>query len=107
MFIVHYNDTYIKCNIKQLDLLSNITQIIFKSFNKDYNQQIINNILYQNDDIFYLTKYLFKSEKPLYYLYKNYCNLAKLIYLKYYPNTDINILDNKIFNILEGEELCL
>ena len=52
---------------------------------------------YNSDEIYYSAKFLFKSNKSIKDLYKNYCSLAKLIFL-YYDRIRSNRVSNVELN---------
>lgn len=81
MFISHYNKSNITCTNDQFDELLYDTQMLFKVYGKDIFMHHILDALFENDDIYYSAKYLFKSKKSIEELYPRYCNLAKLIFI--------------------------
>ena len=95
MFICHYNNDFLSCSYECFDALLHTTKFLFRIYNKNIIEADIIEAFYQNDNIFYAGKMLFESERMLYDLQKNYCNLAKLIFIFY---TGIN--DEKLNNIV-------
>lgn len=99
MFISHYDKNFISCTNSQFDMLFYYTKALFILYNKRVFEHDILEALFEDDDIFYSAKYLFSSLKELEELERNYCNLAKLIYLYYDKNCNLLALDFQVQNL--------
>lgn len=105
MFLSHYDKSFISCNNSQMNKLVQVTKILFKLYNKNIIEANIINAIYENDDIYYSSKFLFKSKKSIEDLHSNYCNLAKLIYIFYNGNRYPMELDSMIDTISNKQVL--
>lgn len=87
MFITHYNNDFMDCTNSKFDYLLYITKNLFRIYDKYILEYEILDAMYYDDNIYYASEFLFNSKRSLDKLHKNYCLLAKLIYLYYYKNT--------------------
>lgn len=107
MFIQHYDKDFINCRNSQFDILVYNCKILFGIYNKNILESDIINAFYENDDIYYSGKFLFKSDRALDELYGNYCCLAKLIYKFYNRNIYNTELDTIVSCMCSGERIPL
>lgn len=106
MFLSHYDNSFITCTNDQMNKLTTTTKILFKLFNKNIIEANIINAIYENDNIYYSAKFLFKSKKSIETLHTNYCYLSRLIYIFYNGNMYPEDLKHNM-NILCNEELII
>ena len=111
MFITHYNNHFMDSDNNRFDYLLYITKNLFRIYEKPILEYEVLEAMYYNDDIYYSSKFLFNSKKSLEYLHKNYCCLAKLIYIYYcdntYPLELNNIISSMCIKSIPLEELYL
>lgn len=86
MFITHYDNNFINCTNDQFDYLLYTTKTLFKIYSKSILESDILEAMFDNDYIFYSSSFLFKSKRSIDDLHKNYCCLAKLIYIHFNGN---------------------
>lgn len=101
MFINHYDNSIINCTNNQFDYLLYSTKTLFKIYNKIILEHQIMDAMYEDDYIFYASSFLFKSKRNIFDLHKNYCNLAKLIFIYYNKNYRKLELDSIILSMCE------
>lgn len=103
MFIIHYDSKFINCSNKCFDKLLYTTKTLFKIYSRSILESDLIEALYFDDTIFYSTKILFNSRKPMKDLHKNYCHLAKLIFMFYTETIYPVELDSVISSMCIGD----